>query len=131
MQTLATIRAVLAKCQFPHTKIFAGGFDDRPYLQISMDTQDARHPRERRASWNGRKWQLSQHMTDSEIVQTALLALITWAEHEVRESFEYRGEAIFAPHFDVDDLVTLIAAERLGEARRPAVRATPRPIHAR
>lgn len=51
-----------------------------------------------------RKWLLSPHMTLSEIVQTAFLAVKTAEEHELREAFRYRGEAIFGPHFDVDAL---------------------------
>lgn len=53
----------------------------------------------------GRKWRLSKHMTDSEIVQTAFLAVRTAQEHELREQFKYKGYAIFNPHFDLDHLV--------------------------
>lgn len=51
-----------------------------------------------------RKWWVSRHATKSEVVQTALKAVLTALEHEARENFRYRGQAIFAPHFDVDDL---------------------------
>lgn len=57
--------------------------------------------------YHGRKWRLSQHMTRSEVVQTALLAVLAAEEHEAREKFTYRGEAIFQPHYNVDDLVDL------------------------
>jgi hypothetical protein len=53
---------------------------------------------------HGRKWLLSQHATKSEIVATAFKAVMTAVEHEVRESFTYKGSAIFGPHFDVDFL---------------------------
>jgi hypothetical protein len=56
----------------------------------------------------GRKWKLSPHMTKSEIVQTAFLAVLTAEEHETREQFKYRGYAIFGPHFNVDRLADLI-----------------------
>lgn len=59
----------------------------------------------------GRKWRISPHMTKSEIVGTAFKAYLTWVEHEARESFQYRGQSIFGPHFDVDTMVNL-AAER-------------------
>lgn len=62
-------------------------------------------------SWNGRKWRLSQHMTDSEIVQTMLKAVLTAQEHEAREGFLYRGKAIFDPHYDVDLLWELRARD--------------------
>lgn len=68
-----------------------------------------------------RKWRLSSHMTQSELVQTALKCALTSAEHRIRESFRYRGELIFGPHFDVEALVELARAgqhDRRTEAKR-------------
>lgn len=59
--------------------------------------------------WFGRKWMLSRHMTDGEIVQTAFLATLTAIEHEVREQFRYKGVAVMDPHYDIDKLVALRA----------------------
>lgn len=56
------------------------------------------------ATQNGRWWPLSLHMTRSEVVATALKAVLTAVEHEAREDFLYRGEAVFGPHYDVDEL---------------------------
>lgn len=53
----------------------------------------------------GRKWRLSEHMTKSEVVQTALKACIAFEEHEVREAFTYKNKAIFGPHLSIDKLV--------------------------
>lgn len=47
---------------------------------------------------HGRKFYLSPHMTDEEILQTALLAVIQFEEHEVRERFHFDGKRIFGPH---------------------------------
>lgn len=52
----------------------------------------------------GRKWLLSKHMTKSEIVQTALKAVLTAEEHEARENFMYRGRKVFGPHVYIDAL---------------------------
>lgn len=52
----------------------------------------------------GRKWYISPHMTNSEIVQTAFLAAKVAMEHELRENFLYKGEAIFGPHFSSEAL---------------------------
>ena len=60
-----------------------------------------------------RKWRLSQHMTASEIVQTAFKCVLTAVEHEAREQFTYRGQAIFGPHFDVEALVAIRRSSRL------------------
>jgi len=50
----------------------------------------------------GRKWYLSPYMTRSEVIQTAFKAVLTAEEHEVRESFLFKGQAIFGPHIDVE-----------------------------
>jgi hypothetical protein len=46
----------------------------------------------------GRKFYLSPHMTDAEVIQTALMAVIAFEEHEAREAFLFRGDRIFGPH---------------------------------
>ena len=53
------------------------------------------------------QWFLSEHMTDSEVVQTAFKCVLTAIEHEAREQFKYKGQAIFGPHFNVNDLAEL------------------------
>jgi len=83
----------------------------RPYLQVVFmgrctDTGEI-------CRQTGRKWYLSPFMTKSEVVQTALKAVLTAEEHEARESFRYRGSAIFGPHFDVDSLVKLYEDKHL------------------
>ncbi len=65
----------------------------------------------------GRKWRLSEHMTASELVQTAFAAALHFEEHELREIFLYRGQSVFGPHFDVDDLVALAAVRGKAGAR--------------
>lgn len=55
--------------------------------------------------WRGRRWLLSQYMTDGEIAQTALMATLVALEHEVRETLLVDGQAIFDPHFGLDALV--------------------------
>jgi hypothetical protein len=93
--------------------INVGGIDFEPkvreasdgfYLQLVFDIGGELQ--------KSRKWLLSEHMTKSELVQTALLATLTALEHEAREGFAYKGEAVFAPHFNVDALVALSAAKR-------------------
>jgi len=72
------------------------------------------------AEANGRKWRISAHATRSEIVQTAFKAYLTWLEHEAREEFMYRNQAIFGPHFDVDTLADMLEAKTLGHDVRSA-----------
>ena len=81
------------------------------YLQVIFTAEDTSYRtvvQSERQSWSGRKWRISTHMTDSEIVQTALKAVLTAVEHEAREQFLYRGKAIFGPHLSVDRLHALM-----------------------
>lgn len=50
---------------------------------------------------------LSPNMTKSELVQTAMKAVLAAEEHEAREHFRYRGKCIFGPHIDVDGLLAV------------------------
>lgn len=54
----------------------------------------------------GRKWIISHHATRSELVQTAFKAVITAEEHEARETFTYKRQPIFGPHYSVDFLAS-------------------------
>lgn len=54
------------------------------------------------------KQRVSQFATTDEVVKTALKACLLAEEHEARESFEYKGVAIYGPHFSPDELVTVL-----------------------
>lgn len=56
---------------------------------------------------HARKWYISPHATESEIVRTCLMACLASAEHRVREHFLYRGKRVFGPHIDVAELAAL------------------------
>jgi hypothetical protein len=69
-------------------------------------------------AWHGRKWRLSPHMTDSEIVSTAFKAFLTAEEHECRERFRFKGQRIFGPHLDVHALAHALESGALPESVR-------------
>lgn len=64
------------------------------------------------APWVGRKWRLSEYMTDTEVVATAFKAYITALEHEAREQFKFDGVPVFDSHTDVHSIV---AMRKLGQ----------------
>jgi hypothetical protein len=53
---------------------------------------------------HGGKAYLSEHMTDSELVQTAFGLYKGYWEHEARENFEWRGRRVFGPHISTEAL---------------------------
>lgn len=99
--TLDEFRAILDQVQFGDWEFHVGLDGTRPYLQIRFRAPD-NVTGETDKAWSGRKWFLSPHMTHSEVVLTALKAVMTAVEHETREKFLYRGRAILGPHIDVD-----------------------------
>jgi hypothetical protein len=107
MQTLDTINALLLRVGFPGYEFAAFGESGRMYLQAEFMAPDCKTG-EPKIQYT-RKWYLSREATDSEIVQTAFKCVLTSLEHEAREAFRYRGQAIFGPHFDVEKLVALCA----------------------
>lgn len=50
--------------------------------------------------WRGRKWYLSSHMTDDEVIKTAFSAFKAAVEHETMEGFKVFGRQVFNPHVD-------------------------------
>jgi hypothetical protein len=83
--------------KYENSTITKGIIERSPWLQIRFFADDEMQ--------HCRKWQLSFHMTPSEIVRTAWKAVLAAEEHEAAERFRYKGVMIYNPHFDVDALV--------------------------
>lgn len=107
------VRALLAGVAYCGWTFAVGGNMHESWLQLrwtAFNTDGGIEPEEQR----GRKWRLSRHMTDGELVQTAFKAVMTAEEHEVRERFRFNGVAIFGPHIS---LAALVAAAQRKEVR--------------
>lgn len=103
--TRSEIEAVLRDVAYRDWQFYVGERHGDLYLQVRFLGPDS-ESREI-ALQSGRKWLLSSHMTRSEIVRTALKAVLAAEEHEARERFTYRGRAVFGPHLDVDVLARM------------------------
>lgn len=101
---LTHVTEVLARVRYKEGWTFrvAGEDSGRPFLQVRFKAVDEETGLLEEQS--GRKWRLSPHMTNGEIVQTAFLACKQAEEHECRERFRYDDRAIFGPHIDLDAL---------------------------
>lgn len=108
MMTRERMIAILGQVTYRNWTYRVGQDGDRLFLQVCFvgACADSGEP----ANQQGRKWLLSPHMTKSELVATAFKAVLTAEEHEAREAFKYRGQAVFGPHFDVDHLADLSRA---------------------
>src|SRR5687768_12140871 len=109
--TVPKLVEILANIEF-QGGYFSGGFKDDGYIiQFCMMLPDNGNLPYSGATTlseqKGRKWYVSPYATESEVVQTALKAVLTFLEHEAREQFHYKGKAIFGPHLDVEALLQL------------------------
>lgn len=104
-QTLESIRTLMSHITF---SLFGQDFyiiteldksyGKRPYLQVYYHAPCAKTGNIER--WSGRKWYLSPHMTDDEIVKTAWAAAQAAVEHEIKEGFKFDNIVLFNPHVD-------------------------------
>jgi hypothetical protein len=106
---LKELKSILAEVSYKdwkfEAKAFSEHFPTMPeyfYIRVEFRAEDTCT---KRASvlW-GRKWCISPHACASEVVLTALKAVLAAEEHEARERFHYRGRAIVNPHVDVEAL---------------------------
>ena len=111
---------VVLKAGIPYSDLFAGG---AVFVRVG-DPNGKCNVTGKPLPWWGRKFYISPHMTDGEIVQTVFLACKVAMEHELREQFLYKGQAIFDPHYDIEKLVELRSREdALGEREHGEVEA--------
>lgn len=120
IENLAHLDAIVGQIEYPLREFRAGLMGDGYFVQVTYEEPDVMtgvvEPQ------HGRKWYVSKHATESEVIQTCLKAALTSAEHQVREHFLVDGVAPFAPHFDVEDLVRLAREHGMAGARTPAPR---------
>lgn len=121
-------RAILRNVSYPGMEFIVGSRplfeEDSPghgavllYLQLKWTGPCNKTGAEQ--EWTSRKWLLSEHMTKSEIVTTALKAVLTAVEHEAREQFKFKGAAIFGPHFNVEHMLTMALKPHALDVRDP------------
>lgn len=111
------IREVVKRCAFQEY-IFDVHLDGRGEIFLQASYMEADTVTGVIESQLTRRWFISPHMTDSEIVRTAFKCIITSMEHRTREWFTYKGRAIFGPHFDVDVLHGVCGQKESFEHRR-------------
>lgn len=106
MKTLTDFNSILRNIQYKDGWYFlVEQKDSNHFLVIQVNGVDSKTGTP--LIWRSRKWYLSPYMTETEIVQTALLAVKTAEEHEIRERFKYENELVFGPHIPIDSLVSL------------------------
>ena len=115
--TFYDLNQILIKVQYLDWEFRTGPMASGYFLQVNFFALAA--DGEALEQQHGRKWYVSPYMTESEVVQTAFKAIQTAIEHEARETFKYRGHAIYGPHFSADKLVQLCQQNALETRSTP------------
>jgi hypothetical protein len=66
----------------------------------------------------GRKWYVSPHACEGEIVRTVYKVIEAAELHEMQEQFKYCGQSIFDPHLHPEDIAILLAGGWIGQSVR-------------
>lgn len=115
-QTKESLQALINACKFKDW-IIALRFDgERPYVQIQFKDKDNFGTKEEMQY--GRKWMLSYHMCDTEVVRTVKKAIDAAMQHEVDENFKYNGRSIFNPHRNIQMLWIAAGGENSVDLRK-------------
>lgn len=85
--------------------------DGRWYIQLVYE--DECNKTGELETWTGRKYYLSEHMIDDEIVKTIWCAFERCVHHEVMEGFKVDGTILFNPHVDFETLLDVSQKEVL------------------
>ncbi len=97
---------VVENISYKDWEFFIGDKNGTIYLQLIFFAPNNLHP-ENIECQRCRKWQLSEWMTPTEIVQTCWAAVTRAEMHEISEQFKYKNQAIFDTHIKVDALAEI------------------------
>lgn len=103
MQTKESLERLICACAFRDWSIRLRWDEDRPYVQIFFMERDEFSGEVSEQAC--RKWFLSLHMCDTEVVDTVYASVERAMLHEVREQFKFMGKRIYNPHRNVYKLV--------------------------
>ena len=77
----------------------------RVYIQIKYNAPCSKTGEIK--EWRGRKWYLSSHMLEQEIIFTAYTAFKMAVEHEIMEGFKVDGIILINPHVNYKRLLEI------------------------
>lgn len=87
------------------------GKGDGFLLQLVYYEPDSDHPGSLPVRQGTRKWYVSSHSTETEVVRTAYKCVLCSLEHRLGEHFRYQGSRVYGPHAAVGHLMALDCVE--------------------
>lgn len=106
MMTKEEIERIVANVTFLDRTFLLMPKGDGFLLQLSYREEDV--VTHEMAEQKSRKHYISPHMTETEIVETALLCAERSMMHVVHEHFAYKGRLVHSPHFAIEGRLRLV-----------------------
>lgn len=100
MLTKQSVEALIERITYRDWRFIVHAYDASFSLQIVFTDETG-------VTQASRRWSLPWHACASEVLHTAMLAVITAEEHEARERFMLDGRAVFGPHHSIDALIAM------------------------
>lgn len=112
MQRIETLINRIKLSLFGQTFYFKVAYDERdsrPTARIYIQIKYTAKCEKTGAidEWGGRKWYLSEFMTDDEIIKTTWCAYEAVVKHELMETFKVDGITLFNPHVNFEELLLI------------------------
>lgn len=101
---------ILIKYDDKYTQNFVGN-EKYGRIYIQLEYNSACNKGEENDYWKGRKWYLSEYMTDDEIIKTCYAAFEACVKHEIMEGFKVDGKMLFNPHINFEELLLISSKE--------------------
>lgn len=110
MQTLEKIKSIVSHVKYKDWQFVVGKKGDGFLIQVQFMGEDTDGSGKLELQ-KCRKWFVSQHSCDSEVVRSCFLAIRQAEEHELCERFHYKGHQVYNPHLDMDRMADFICAK--------------------
>ncbi len=99
MLTKEQVLGIIGRTSYLDWEFHLGDMGNGFYVQVQFDAPDSETGKVERQ--HCRKWYISKHMTETEVVDTLYKAVEAAVIHEMKESFTYNGRMIHNPHTSV------------------------------
>ncbi len=117
MMTFEQIAEIINQCTYKKwSYILHDDVNEGLWLQLKWIERDCKNNIE--TEQKSRKWKLSYHMCENELVRTYYKAVKCALEHELDEQFMFKNMPVFNPHINYSDIVKCISEGHLAEDMR-------------
>lgn len=99
MVTKEEVLGIIGQTSYLDWEFHLGDMGNGFYVQVQFEAEDSATGKVERQ--HCRKWYISKHMTETEIVDTLYKAVEAAVIHEMKENFKFKGRMIHNPHTSV------------------------------